>query len=86
MDWTSIILSLLTLLLGSGNLVQFVQMRELKRKSSAEAYQLEIDSLRKIIESNQKEIARLSTNYGELQDKYFRLAEEVQDLRVTTKQ
>ena len=81
MDWTTILLAILTAVLGGGNIFQWFLLRETKRKSSAEAYQTEINSLRLIIEGNVQEIERLKTNYGELQDKYFAIAEELQKLK-----
>ena len=81
MDWTTLILSISTALLGGGNIFQWFLLRETKRKSSAEAYQTEINSLRTIIDGNVQEIQRLNTNYGELQDKYFALAEELQTIK-----
>lgn len=81
MQWTEIILAVVAALLGGGNIFQWFLLRETKRKSSAEAYQAEINSLRTIIAGNVEEIQRLNTNYGELQDKYFALAEELQQLK-----
>lgn len=81
MDWTTILLAILTALLGGGNIFQWFLLRETKRKSSAEAYQTEINSLRIIIEGNVQEIERLKKNYGELQDKYFAIAEELQQFK-----
>ena len=80
-DLTNIILAIVTALSGGGNIFQWFQVRELKRKSSAEAYQTEINSLRTIIDGNVQEIQRLNTNYAELQDRYFALAEELQTLK-----
>lgn len=82
MNWLEIGLAILTLVLGGGNLMQFFMIRSLRRKSSAEAYQTEINSLRTIIAGNVEEIQRLSSNYGELQDKYFKIAEELQELKM----
>lgn len=79
--WLEIVLAVIAALSGGGNIFQFMQVRELRRKSSAEAYQAEINSLRTIIDGNVQEIQRLNTNYGELQDKYFKLAEELQDIK-----
>lgn len=76
-----IILTILTTIFGGGNIFQWVLLRETKRKSNAEAYQTEINSLRTIIDGNVQEIQRLNTNYGELQDKYFALAEELQTIK-----
>ena len=80
-DLTNIILAIVTAVLGGGNIFQWFQVRELKRKSSAEAYQTEINSLRTIIDGNVQEIQRLNTNYAELQEKYFALAEELQTIK-----
>lgn len=76
-----IISTIVMALLGGGNIFQWFLLRETKRKSSAEAYQTEINSLRTIIDGNVQEIQRLNTNYGELQDKYFALAEELQTIK-----
>lgn len=83
MSTLEVILSILTLLLGGGNLAQLIQVRNLRRKGSAEAYQTEINSLRLIIQSNMEEISRLNHNYAELQEKYFALAEELQNIKRT---
>lgn len=80
-DITTLVLSIATALFGGGNIFQWFQLRNLRRKSSAEAYQTEINSLRVIIDGNVKEIQRLTTSYGELQDKYFALAEELQTIK-----
>ena len=80
-DWTTLLLSIATALLGGGNIFQWFLLRETKRKNSAEAYQAEINSLRTIIDGNVQEIQRLNTNYGELQDKYFAIAEELQAIK-----
>ena len=81
MNWSEIILTTVAALLGGGNIFQWFQLREAKRKSSAEAYQTEINSLRTIIDGNVQEIQRLNTNYAELQEKYFALAEELQTIK-----
>ena len=81
MNWSEIILTIVAALLGGGNIFQWFQLREAKRKSSAEAYQTEINSLRTIIDGNVQEIQRLNTNYAELQEKYFALAEELQTIK-----
>lgn len=83
MTVTEIILTVFTTLLGGGNIFQWFLLRETKRKSSAEAYQTEINSLRTIIAGNVEEIQRLNTSYGELQEKYFKLAEELQTIKRT---
>lgn len=90
MNWTEIILAIVAALLGGGNLFQWFQVRELKRKSSAEAYQTEISSLRMIIDEERQEIKRLETSYGELHSKYgdmqtrfFELEEELHKLKLS---
>ena len=75
MNWTEIILAVIAAILGGGNIFQWFQVRELKRKASAEAYQTEINSLRNIIDGNVAEINRLNASYAELQKNYFELAE-----------
>ena len=82
MNWLEILLTIITAVLGGGNILQLFMIRSLRRKSSAEAYQTEINSLRTIIAGNVEEIQRLSSNYGELQDKYFKIAEELQELKM----
>ena len=85
MNWSEIILAIVTALLSAGNIAQFAQLRQLRRKGSAEAYQTEIQALRTIIEGNVAEIKRLQTEYGELQQKYFDLAEELQKIKAIHK-
>ena len=81
MNILDIILSIVTALLGGCNIAQLVQIRGLKRKSTAEGEQAETKSLQLIIEGNVAEIARLQKAYGDLQQKYFDLAAEMIELR-----
>ena len=81
MSTIEVILSITTALFGGGNLIQFFQLKNVRRQGSAEAYQQEITSLKLIIDLNREEIMRLNTNYSELQEKYFVLAEELQQLK-----
>lgn len=85
MNWTEIILAVIAAILGGGNIFQWFQVRELKRKASAEAYQTEINSLRNIIDGNVAEINRLNASYAELQKNYFELAEELQRMKLQMK-
>ena len=85
MNWTEIILAVLAAILGGGNIFQWFQVRELKRKASAEAYQTEINSLRNIIDGNVAEINRLNASYAELQKNYFELAEELRRMKLQMK-
>lgn len=85
MNWTEIILAIIAAILGGGNIFQWFQVRELKRKASAEAYQTEINSLRNIIDGNVAEINRLNASYAELQKNYFELAEELRRMKLQMK-
>lgn len=87
MDWTTLILALITALLGSGNIWQLVNNRQLKRKLNAEGEQEEIKSLRLIIDGNVQEIQRLqqrvddySTKYDALWQKYLELQAKIEEL------
>ena len=81
MDWTTLILALITALLGSGNIWQLVNNRQLKRKLNAEGEQAEIQSLRLIIDGNVQEIKRLQENYEKLWNKYVSLQGELDELK-----
>ena len=81
MDWTTLILALITALLGSGNIWQLVNNRQLKRKLNAEGEQAEIQSLKLIIEGNVTEIKRLQERYEELWNKYIKLQDELDELK-----
>ena len=81
MDWTTLILAIITALLGSGNIWQLVNNRQLKRKLNAEGEQEEIKSLRLIIDGNVAEIKRLQERYEELWDKYIKLQDELDELK-----
>lgn len=60
METTTIILSIITTLLGGANIFQLLTFRAYKRKQTAEADSNEIDNLNKIIESQEREIQRLN--------------------------
>lgn len=81
MDWTTLVLALITALLGSGNIWQLVNNRQLKRKLNAEGEQAEIQSLRLIIDGNVQEIKRLQENYEKLWNKYVNLQSELDELK-----
>ena len=76
-----IILPIVLALLAGCNIIQLVNNRQLRSKLAAEAKQEENNALSQIINGQTKEIARLQTNYGELQEKYFALAEELQNVK-----
>ena len=80
-DWVQIFLTITTLLFGGSNIVQLVNNRQLRRKLSAESDQARNESLLQIINGQTAEISRLQNAYGELQTKYFNLAEELQAIR-----
>ena len=90
MDWTTLILALITALLGSGNIWQLVNNRQLKRKLNAEGEQAEIQSLQLIIDGNVTEIKRLQTRlddaekrYDSLWGKYMNLQQQIKKLQET---
>lgn len=90
MDWTTLILALITALLGSGNIWQLVNNRQLKRKLNAEGEQAEIQSLQLIINGNVTEIKRLQTRlddaekrYDSLWGKYMNLQQQIKKLQET---
>jgi predicted RNase H-like nuclease (RuvC/YqgF family) len=90
-----------TFLFGSSglNVWQMITLRTYKRQKSAEAYQTEIEALRKIIETNQSEIGRLAQRiemadkrdfentrkYNELYDKYDKLRDEFETYKLSYK-
>lgn len=80
-DWVQIFLTITTLLFGGSNIVQLVNNRQLRRKLSAESDQARNATLLQIINGQTEEISRLQNAYGQLQEKYFALAEELQDIR-----
>ena len=92
-------LGVLATILGGLNIMQLLTFNSYKRKTSAEAYQAEINSLRSIIESNQAEIGRLSQRveyqdrrdfensrkYDELYQKYDALRDEFETYKINHK-
>ena len=81
MSTIEIILSIVTTVLGGTNLLQLINNRHLRDKMMAEADQAQNETWNQIIAGQTKEIARLQKNYGELQEKYYALAEEMQQLK-----
>lgn len=69
MDAT-LILGILTLLLTGTNIISLTQIRQLRRKTSAEADQAQIQTLNLIISSQSKEIQRLNDRVVDLETKY----------------
>lgn len=63
------VLGVLTLLLGGTNIVTLVQLRSLRAKGTYEAESVQIENLRRIIETNGEEIARLSVRLKAQEDK-----------------
>ena len=82
MDWIATILAILTALFGGCNIIQLVNNRQLRRKLEADADQEHNKSLLQIINGQSEEIARLNKAYGDLQQKYFVMAEEMQSMRM----
>jgi len=77
----NIIMPILLALFAGCNVLQLVNNRQLRKKLAAEAQQAENDTWGQIISGQTQEIARLQTAYGDLQTKYFTLAEELQALK-----
>lgn len=76
METTTIILSILTALLGGTNIFQLFFLHADRRKRGAEAVQAEITSQQMIIDGNVQEIKRLQ----ERLEIYERRVEELQNL------
>ena len=81
MDWTTLILALITALLGSGNIWQLVNNRQLKRKLNAEGEQEEVKSLRLIIDGNVQEIQRLQKRVDDYAERYETLWQKYLELQ-----
>lgn len=81
MDLTTLILALITALLGSGNIWQLVNNRQLKRKLNAEGEQEEVKSLRLIIDGNVQEIQRLQKRVDDYADRYEALWQKYLELQ-----
>ena len=69
METSTLILTIITTLLGGCNIFQLLTFRSYKRKQSSEADSSEIDNLNKIIESQEKEIRRLNDRIVSLETK-----------------
>lgn len=69
MSVAEIILTILTTLLGGGNIIQLVQMRQLKARQTAETETVAIKNMQLVIESMQAEINRLNKRVIELEDR-----------------
>jgi len=78
---TTVILPIVLALLAGCNILQLVNNRQLRKKLAAEAEQAENETWGQIIAGQTAEISRLQTAYGDLQTKYFTLAEELQALK-----
>lgn len=59
MEIATYILSVVTVLLGGANILQFFTIRSYKRKHNAEATRAEIDNLNIVIDNLRQEISRL---------------------------
>lgn len=59
MEIATYILSVVTVLLGGANVLQFFTIRSYKRKHNAEATRAEIDNLNIVIDNLRQEISRL---------------------------
>ena len=93
------VLGIVSTLLAGGNVFQWITLNSYKRMKSAEAYQTEIDALRKIIETNQAEIGRLANRieeydkreienanrYKNLYEQYYNLKTEFEMYKINHK-
>lgn len=75
MDIVNAILGIVASLLAGTNVITLLQLRAIRRKSSAEADQEQIRSLNMIIAGNVQEIARLQERLSSLEQKYADLYE-----------
>lgn len=82
MTTVEIILAILTLLFGGGNIIQLVQMRQLKARQTAETETVAIKNLQLVISSMQAEITRLNTRVIELETKNSELAGILSKLKI----
>ena len=92
-------LGIIATLSGGLNVMQLITFRAYKRKNNAEADNVEIDALRKIINQNTAELGRLQQRvedadrraveqegkYNSLYEKYISLREEFNDYKLTHK-
>ena len=69
MEIATYILSVVTVLLGGANILQFFTIRSYKRKHNAEATRAEIDNLNIVIDSLKKEVERLEKRLTDLEGK-----------------
>lgn len=76
-----IILPIVLAVLGGCNILQLVNNKQLRKKLAEEGKQAENDTWSQIVAGQTQEIARLQAAYGELQTKYFDLAEQMQTMR-----
>ena len=81
MSALEIILSVVTALLTGGNVLQFFQLRTIKRKGEEEANQASSESWRLIVAGNVQEIKRLQERVDYYEQKYNELLIEVINLK-----
>lgn len=82
MSELEIILAIVTVVLGGGNIIQLVQMKQLKAKLSAETETVAIKNMQLVIESMQKEIVRLNTRVIDLETKNSELTQIISKLKI----
>ena len=69
MEIATYILSVVTVLLGGANILQFFTIRSYKRKHNAEATRAEIDNLNIVTDNLKKEVERLEERLIKLESK-----------------
>lgn len=75
------ILPILATLFAGVNVIQLINNKQLRKKLAEEGKQAENNTWSQIVAGQTQEIARLQTAYGELQTKYFDLADQLQTMR-----
>lgn len=81
MDWTTLILSVLSTVLGGTSIAQFMHLKSIKRTKEAEADIKENESLLQIIRGNTEEIKRLQERLDTAEAKNDNLQKELDDQR-----
>ena len=66
-----IILAIVTALLGGGNIIQLIQMKQLKARQSADTETVAIKNMQMVIESMHAEIDRLNARVNELEHRLY---------------
>lgn len=92
MSTYEILLGVLTLLLGGGNLLQFVNYKATRTKANEEARSVKIDNDQKALDvlqdfrtGNDKRINDMHEKLIQMQEKMLKILEEMADLKIELK-